>query len=75
MVFALRESTLITDATRDGTTRTTRKPILELVGRPIPLEELPTLRELFSKKCKYIDDTQNYYGRLFVRVIYFFFSH
>merc|ERR1712243_282385 len=49
VVSALQESTLITGVSRDGTIKTTRRPILAHAGRPIPSEELPTPRELLEK--------------------------
>merc|ERR1712179_855285 len=50
VVFALQESTSTTDVNKDGTIRTTRRPILELDGRPILLEVLLMQRELYLKK-------------------------
>lgn len=47
------ESTSTTVVTNVGLTKTTKKPIWEHAGRPILSGELPTPRELYSRKCKY----------------------
>merc|ERR1712150_146511 len=43
-------STSITGATRSGPIRTTKRPILEPDGRPIPSEERLTPRESFLRR-------------------------
>merc|ERR1712184_44069 len=43
-------STSRTGGPRSGLTRTTRRLTWEQDGRPIPSEELPTLRESFSRR-------------------------
>ena len=48
------ESCVTTVVSRDGTINSTKRPISALPWRLTPSEALPTPRELYLRKCKYI---------------------